>query len=82
MQQQSDDMLLVQAILQGQHNCYAALVDKYQFYVFTLVLRYIPDRGLAEELAQDVFLKAFRCLADFKGNSKFSTWLYTIVNTT
>ncbi|MGN6568365.1 MAG: RNA polymerase sigma factor [Flavipsychrobacter sp.] len=82
MQQQSDDMLLIQAILQGQHNSYAQLVDKYQAYVFTLVLRYVPDRPLAEELAQDVFMKAFRCLADFKGNSKFSTWLYTIVNTT
>jgi RNA polymerase sigma-70 factor (ECF subfamily) len=36
----------------------------------------------AEEIAQDVFVKAYRSLADFRGESKFSTWLYTIVNTT
>ena len=45
-------------------------------------MRYVNNRELAEELAQDVFVKAYRYLADFKGNSKFSTWLYTIVNTT
>ena len=77
-----DDMLVIQSILQGQQSAYAILVAKYQSYVFTLVLRYVDDRGLAEELAQDVFVKAYRSLADFKGNSKFSTWLYTIVNTT
>lgn len=82
MQQQPDDISVIQMILQGQQNAYAILVDRYQSYVFTLVLRYVDDRGLAEELAQDVFVKAYRCLADFKGGSKFSTWLYTIVNTT
>lgn len=82
MQQQPDDISVIQMILQGQQNAYAILVGRYQSYVFTLVLRYINDRGRAEELAQDVFVKAYRCLADFKGNSKFSTWLYTIVNTT
>jgi RNA polymerase sigma-70 factor (ECF subfamily) len=80
--QQPDDLLVIQDILQGQQSAYAILVNKYQSYVFTLVLRYVADRGLAEELAQDVFVKAYRCLADFKGSSKFSTWLYTIVHTT
>jgi len=82
MQEPLDDMLIIQTILQGQQSAYAMLVDKYQSYVFTLVLRFVTDRELAEELAQDVFVKAYRYLADFKGNSKFSTWLYTIVNTT
>lgn len=82
MQQQQDDMVVIQKILQGDHNAYAILVDKYRAYVFTLALRYVSDRNIAEELAQDVFVKAYRCLADFKGGSKFSTWLYTIVNTT
>jgi RNA polymerase sigma-70 factor (ECF subfamily) len=40
------------------------------------------DREVAEEVAQDVFVKAYRCLADFRGDCRFSTWLYTIVNTT
>lgn len=81
MQQHTDDILIIQQILGGQTNAYTILVERYQPYVFTLVLRYVNDRGLAEELAQDVFIKAFRSLKDFKGNSKFSTWLYTIVHT-
>jgi RNA polymerase sigma factor (sigma-70 family) len=82
MQVPADDTLVIQLILQGQQAAFATLVDKYQSYVFTLVMRYVNDRELAEELAQDVFVKAYRYLADFKGNSKFSTWLYTIVNST
>src|SRR6476620_11520033 len=79
---QPDDSGVIQNILQGQQSAYATLVNKYQSYVFTLVLRYVADRGLAEELTQDVFVKAYRSLADFRGDSKFSTWLYTIVTTT
>ena len=51
-------------------------------FVFTIALRYTPNREDAEEIAQDVFVKAYRSLADFRGESKFSTWLYTIVSTT
>lgn len=82
MQPPPDDTLVIQTILQGQQQAYAILVNRYQAYVFTLVRRYVDDRELAEELSQDVFVKAYRCLADFNGSSKFSTWLYTIVNTT
>jgi RNA polymerase sigma-70 factor (ECF subfamily) len=77
-----DDTAVIQLVLQGQQAAYATLVNRYQQYVFTLVMRFVNNRELAEELAQDVFVKAYRYLADFKGNSKFSTWLYTIVNTT
>jgi RNA polymerase sigma factor (sigma-70 family) len=77
-----DDITIIKLILQGQQSAYAALVSRYQQYVYTLVMRYVNDRELAEELAQDVFVKAYRYLADFKGASKFSTWLYTIVQTT
>lgn len=80
--QEVDDFAIIQQVLQGQHAAYAVLVGRYQSYVFTLVMRYVNNRETAEELAQDVFVKAYRYLADFKGNSKFSTWLYTIVNTT
>ena len=82
MPEQLNDTLVIQMILQGQSSAYAMLVEKYQSYVFTLAMRYVNDRQLAEELAQDVFVKAYRFLADFKGDSKFSTWLYTIVHTT
>ncbi|HZE82722.1 MAG TPA: sigma-70 family RNA polymerase sigma factor [Puia sp.] len=60
---------------------FAQLVERYQRYVFTLVLRFTDNREDAEEISQDIFVKAFRSLADFRGESKFSTWLYTIVRT-
>jgi RNA polymerase sigma factor (sigma-70 family) len=82
MHEQMQDIDIIRQVLQGNRQAYAQLVTKYQNYVFTLVLRFIPNREEAEEAAQDVFVKAYRCLADFRGQSKFSTWLYTIVNTT
>lgn len=82
MQEQQDDKLLIQLVLSGQQAAYSILVNRYQSYVFTLVLRYVKEREVAEELSQDVFVKAYRYLCDFRGKSKFSTWLYTIVNTT
>ncbi|HYC40623.1 MAG TPA: RNA polymerase sigma factor [Chitinophagaceae bacterium] len=77
-----DDNHIIQKVLGGDTQSYATLVDRYQNYVFTLALRMVKNREDAEEVAQDVFIKAFRALADFRGNSKFSTWLYTIVNNT
>ena len=82
MHHEADDIAVIQQVLQGKQAAYATIVDKYQQYVFTLAMRYVNNRELAEELSQDVFIKAYRYLADFKGNSKFSTWLYTIVNST
>ena len=82
MPETGDDIALIQLALQGRRSAYSVLVSRYQAYVFTIALRYAGNRELAEELAQDVFVKAFRHLPDFKGNSKFSTWLYTIVHTT
>ena len=76
------DNEIISKVLKGEQNAYAELVTRYQAYVFTLVLRMIKSREDAEEIAQDVFVKAYRSLADFRGESKFSTWLYTIANTT
>jgi len=77
-----NDNDLISEVLKGNQQAYAELVTRYQAYVFTLVLRLIKSREDAEEVAQDVFVKAYRALADFRGDAKFSTWLYTIVNTT
>ena len=76
------DIDIISAVLNGNQQAYAQIVDRYQGFVFTLVLRYIKSREDAEEVAQDIFVKAYRALADFKGTAKFSTWLYTIVTTT
>jgi RNA polymerase sigma-70 factor (ECF subfamily) len=77
-----NDTEIISKVLSGDQQAYAALVNRYQSYVFTLALRFTKNREDAEELAQDIFVKAYRALADFKGTSKFSTWLYTIVNNT
>ncbi len=77
-----NDSEIISKVLSGDQAAYAALVDRYQNYVFTLVLRMVKNREDAEEIAQDVFIKAYKYLADFRGASKFTTWLYTIVNNT
>jgi len=77
-----NDTEIISKVLSGDQQAYAALVNRYQSYVFTLSLRFTKNREDAEEVSQDIFIKAYRALADFKGNSKFSTWLYTIVNNT
>src|SRR6266496_5291311 len=76
------DTEIISQVLKGDHNAYAVLVERYKSYVFTLTLRFTKNREDAEEVSQDIFIKAYRYLADFKGAAKFSTWLYTIVNTT
>jgi RNA polymerase sigma factor (sigma-70 family) len=76
------DMDIISLVLKGDQNAYSILVERYQNYVFTIVLRYIKSREDAEEVAQDVFIKAYRSLAAFKGDAKFSTWLYTVTTTT
>jgi len=77
-----EDMDIIARVLKGDHQSYSILVERYQSFVFTITLRYMKSREDAEEVSQDVFVKAYRSLADFKGASKFSTWLYTITTTT
>jgi len=75
-----NDNEIISKVLSGDYAAFAALVNRYQNYVFTLTLRMVKNREDAEEVAQDVFIKAYKYLADFRGASKFTTWLYTIVN--
>ena len=76
------DTEIISRVLKGEQQIFAELVSRYQNYVFTLVLRFTENREDAEEVSQDVFVKTYRSLADFRGESKFSTWLYTIARTT
>ncbi|MBL7765271.1 MAG: RNA polymerase sigma factor [Chitinophagaceae bacterium] len=75
------DHIITQATA-GDELALRSIVDTYSDYIFTLVLRIVPIREEAEEVAQDVFLRAFRYLKQFKGECKFSTWLYKIAYTT
>lgn len=82
MDARTTDNEIITRVLRGEHQLYADLVTRYQNFVFTLALRYTPVREDAEEIAQDVFVKVYKALKDFRGESKFSTWLYSIVNST
>ncbi|WP_316786032.1 RNA polymerase sigma factor [Pedobacter frigiditerrae] len=82
MQQKETDLDLITAVLNGDTAQYAVLVKRHQRFVFTLAIRFAKNREDAEEVAQDVFVKAYRALGTFKQTSKFSTWLYTITYTT
>ena len=64
--------------LQGDLKAFGELVDRYKHMVFTLACRILRNREDAEEIAQDTFVKAFKSLDTFLGDSKFSTWLYKI----
>lgn len=82
MQNKLSDIELIERTLAGDQSAYADLVKRHQRFVFTLALRFAKTREDAEEIAQDCFIKAYRSLGNFQRNSKFSTWLYSIVYTT
>ncbi|HZY35589.1 MAG TPA: sigma-70 family RNA polymerase sigma factor [Mucilaginibacter sp.] len=82
MQSKLSDAALIEQTLTGNQAAYAELVKRHQRFVFTLALRFAKVREDAEEIAQDCFIKAYRSLGSFQGQSKFSTWLYSIVYTT
>lgn len=77
-----DDRYYIERIKKGDTECFACLVDKYSRQVFSLVVRIVRNREDAEELTQDVFIKTFRTLSSFKGDSSFSTWIYRIAYNT
>jgi RNA polymerase sigma factor (sigma-70 family) len=79
---ETSDNEIINRVLQGDQQVFAELVKRYQPFVFTIAMRYASHREDAEEIAQDVFVKAYRSLADFRSDSKFSTWLYTITTNT
>ncbi|MEO6721229.1 MAG: sigma-70 family RNA polymerase sigma factor [Ferruginibacter sp.] len=74
----STDKEIISLVLQGDQQHYAELVKRYQNFVFSISLRYTQSREDAEEIAQDVFVKAYRSLSAFRADARFSTWLYTI----
>ncbi|EHQ26835.1 RNA polymerase sigma factor [Mucilaginibacter paludis] len=82
MQTKLTDIELIDQSLAGNQAAYADLVKRHQRFVFTLALRFAKGREDAEEITQDCFVKAYRSLSSFQRQSKFSTWLYSIVYTT
>ena len=78
-----NDLFYIQRVKAGDIRAFSAIVLKYQKMVFTIVLKIVDNREDAEDIMQEIFVKAFKSLDRFKEESEFSTWLYRIAyNTT
>ena len=76
------DQALVQRVQAGEKRAFDLLVGKYQHKVTSLISRYIKDWSECQDVAQETFIRAYRALGNFRGDSQFYTWLYKIaVNT-
>ena len=76
------DEAIITKILNGDQQAYAELVDKYKDRVFSLVIGIVRNQVIAEELAQDIFVKVYHSLSKFRGDASFSSWLYRIAYNT
>lgn len=82
MGEQSVDQALVERVQKGDKQAFDVLVGKYQHKIVNLISRYVRDPMDVQDLAQESFIKAYRALANFRGDSAFYTWLYRIaINT-
>lgn len=72
------DCAAVERVLAGDNAAFEEIVRRWQGPIINMAWRYTRDRGRAEELAQEVFLRAWRNLASWRGDSKFSSWLFTL----
>ena len=77
-----DEMELIKRIYSGETDLFSFFLDQYASKTNSLIGQIIPNREDAEELTQDAFVKAFSKLSTFKGNCRFSTWLYRIAYNT
>jgi RNA polymerase sigma-70 factor (ECF subfamily) len=78
----SVDQLLVERVQKGDKRAFDLLIQKYQHRIISLVSRYVSDSSEAQDVAQEAFIKAYRAIGRFRGDSAFYTWLYRIaINT-
>lgn len=78
----NNDQYYINQIIDGDTNAFSVLVDRYKNLVFSLALRMLKNREEAEEVSQDTFIKTYKSLHKFKGDSKFSTWIYKVTYNT
>jgi len=82
MSDRETDLILVQRVQSGDKMAFDLLVSKYQSKIAKLVSRFIRNSAEVEDVTQEAFIKAYRGLANFRGDSAFYTWLYRIaINT-
>lgn len=76
------DLELVQRVQRGDKTAFDLLVLKYQHRIGAVIGRFVPDYAESQDIAQESFIRAYRAIANFRGDSQFYTWLYRIaVNT-
>jgi RNA polymerase sigma-70 factor (ECF subfamily) len=76
------DQLLVERVQNGDKKAFDLLISKYQHRIISLVARYVTDHAEAMDVSQEAFIKAYRAIDRFRGDSAFYTWLYRIaINT-
>lgn len=73
------DSYYIQKVRNGDVSAYAYLVDRHKKMAFNIAMQIVGNREDAEEITQDAFLKAYQALDTYKGESKFTTWLYRII---
>lgn len=73
---------LIERLKEGDEAAFKTIVEQWQDMVYNTILGIVQNETEAEDLAQDVFIKVFEKIGTFKGDSKFSTWLYRIATTT
>lgn len=78
MSEQNVDQQLIERVQRGDKNAYNLLVTKYQHKVSNLVSRYVKNQSDVPDIVQEAFIKAYRALPNFRGDSAFYTWLYRI----
>ncbi|WP_206483608.1 RNA polymerase sigma factor RpoE [Thalassotalea sp. G2M2-11] len=78
MSEQNVDQTLVERVQRGDKNAFNLLVTKYQHKVANLVSRYVKNHSDVPDIVQEAFIKAYRALPNFRGDSAFYTWLYRI----
>lgn len=75
----NDDQVYINRIRDGDIAAFSFIVEKYKNMAYTIALKMIRDPAEAEDATQESFIKAYEAIHSYKGNAKFSTWLYTIV---
>jgi RNA polymerase sigma-70 factor (ECF subfamily) len=78
MGEREADLVLVERVQSGDQAAFGLLVSKYQRRLLRLVMRFVRDSAEAEDVTQEAFIKAYRALPGFRGESAFYTWLYRI----
>ncbi|HMM57544.1 MAG: RNA polymerase sigma factor RpoE [Xanthomonadales bacterium PRO7] len=76
------DLALVERVQKGEKRAFDLLVRKYQHKVIGVISRYVSDWSECQDVAQDAFMRAYRAIAAFRGDSQFYTWMYKIATNT